>query len=308
MSLALATILLTHDQTALTMACIESLLADGAAAASIWVVDQHSQPPASAPIFAQFPGVNLIALDHNSGFTGGCNLGARAALAAGAQAIFLLNNDTVVERGTLAALQATLEADPDVGAVSPKVYYHGSQRVLQSVGLRVDHNSGVGRMLGSGEVDRGQYDAPADREALFGCALLIRRAAWEQTGALWEPLFIYAEETDWCVRARRLGWRLRYVPGGAVWHRASATMGADSPRKVYLIARNNLYLRQRNHEPGWPGLCGALYSFYVNSRTWARYIRLGQRRQAWALLLGVWDYWRGVTGQGRAADLRLQGK
>src|SRR5690606_6845950 len=115
----------------------------------------------------------------------------------------------------LAALAEALAADPTLAAVSPKVYYDGSERIIQSVGVRVDVERAAVRMIGSGEVDRGQHDAPADRDALFGCAMLVRAAAWEQVGPLWEPFFNYAEEIDWCLRARELGWRLRYIPQAA---------------------------------------------------------------------------------------------
>jgi GT2 family glycosyltransferase len=304
MSGPLAIILLNHNQTELTLACIDSLLADGAPPESIWVIDQASQPPAAAQIEAHAGNVQVLTMHQNLGFAGGANLGAAAALVAGAEAILFLNNDTTIERGTLAALMAALTRAADVGAVSPKVYYHGSDRVFQSVGLRLDHNSGIGWMIGTGEPDRGQFDRSADREALFGCALLVRRAAWEQTGPLWEPLFLYAEETDWCVRARRHGWRLRYVPDGVVWHHASATIGQDSPLKVYYIVRNNHYLRRRNREPGWPALRGLLYALYVNGRTWLRYTRHGQYRQARAVWLGMWDAARGRMGPARDVNLR----
>ena len=95
--------------------------------------------------------------------------------------------------------------------------------------MTVDPTSGQARMIGANQLDRGQHDQLADRDALFGCALLIRRAAWQQVGPFWEPFFNYAEETDWCLRARRLGWRLQYVPQALVRHRTSSSLGLYSP-------------------------------------------------------------------------------
>lgn len=299
----IATVIVTWNQPRLTLECLAALAAD-AGLGDVWVVDNGSKPEVLLSILERFPQVRAVRLDQNLGFAGGCNAGAAAALADGADALFLLNNDALVEPGTMAVLAASLARDPQVAAVSPKVYYAGTPRVIQSVGIRIDPNRGQGRMIGSGEVDRGQHDRREERDALFGCALLIRRAAWEQVGPFWAPFHSYAEETDWCLRAGRAGWRLIYEPSAAVWHRTSSSLGHDSPLKVYLIARNQLYLRRRNQEGCWRGGLGLLYALYANLRTWLRYLRLGQGRQARALALGIWDYWQGRTGPGRDAGLR----
>jgi GT2 family glycosyltransferase len=302
----IGTVIVTWNQTELTLDCLHALEQAGVALADTWVVDNGSTPDALPAIRARFPGVQTLRLEINRGFAGGCNAGARAALDAGADYVFLLNNDALVEPRTLPALLEAIEPDPQVAAVSPKVYYDVPGKVIQSVGMIVDPASGQARMLGANEPDRGQYEQIAERQALFGCALLIRRAAWEQAGPFWEPFFNYAEETDWCLRARRLGWRLLYVPGAVVSHRTSSSLGWDSPLKVYLIARNQLYLRQRHRRGGWRDWRGLAYALYVGGRTWARYMRLGQRRQARALVLAWWDYARGRTGDRRTADLRLR--
>jgi GT2 family glycosyltransferase len=170
----------------------------------------------------------------------------------------------------------------------------------------VDPDSGQARTIGANEPDCGQHEQIAERDALFGCAMLIRRAAWEQVGLFWEPFFNYAEETDWCLRARGLGLRLLYVPQAVVRHRTSSSLGWDSPLKIYLIARNQLYLRKRHRRHGWPAWRGLARALYINGRTWVRYMRLGQRKQAHALELAWWDYMHGRTGDQRTIDLGLK--
>jgi GT2 family glycosyltransferase len=304
----IATVIVDWNQANLTLDCIGALLAAGVAEDTIWLVDNGSQPAAGPQIGARFPAVRILRLEANAGFAGGCNAGARAALNAGAAVLLFLNNDALIEPGALTALNAALAADSRIAAVSPKVYYHNTQRIIQSVGLRVDPDSGTARMIGAGEPDRGQYDQPAEHDALFGCAMLIRRAAWEQVGEFWEPFFNYAEEIDWCLRARRQGWRLLSVPQAIVWHRTSSSLGEDSPLKVYLLARNKWHLRRRHQRGGWRGWRGLAYALYMNARTWLRYLRLRQPQQARALALGLWDYWRGRSGNARTPDLRLHDK
>jgi GT2 family glycosyltransferase len=296
----------TWNQPDLTLACLAALEAAGVALADVWVVDNGSQPAALPRIRERFPAAQTLRLDQNRGFTGGYNAGARAALAAGVDAILLLNDDALVEPRTIPELRAALLEDERIAAASPKVYFDGAPHIIQSAGLRVDADSGRIQVLGVNEPDRGQHDQPADRDALFGCVMLIRRQAWEQVGEFWEPFFNYAEEVDWCLRARRLGWRLRYVPGAVAWHRTSSSLGRASPLQVYLIARNRQYLRRRNRRGGWRGWLGLARALYVDARTWLHYLRLGQRRQARAVLLAQSDFWRGRTGDTRTIDLRLR--
>lgn len=302
----ICTVVVAWNQPDLTLDCLASLVADGVAPEQIWLVDNGSGPELLARVGARFPALRTVRLEQNRGFAGGNNAGVAAALAAGAEALFLLNNDALVEPGALAALAGALERDPRLAAVAPKVYYAIEGRVLQSVGLSVDPDSGQARMLGSNQPDTGQHDAPAEREALFGCAMLIRREAWQAAGPFWEPFFNYAEETDWCLRARGRGWRLRYEPAAAVRHRTSSSLGWDSPLKTYLITRNQLYLRQRHTQGGWRGLRGLAYAAYVGARMAARFLRQGRRPQARAVLLGWIDYLLGRAGNPRDAELRLR--
>jgi GT2 family glycosyltransferase len=296
----------TWNQTDMALACLAALEAAGVALADVWVVDNGSQLAVLPRIRERFPAAQTLRLAENRGFTGGYNAGVRAALAAGVDAILLLNDDALIEPDTIPQLRATLLEDERIAAVSPKVYFDGTPHIIQSVGLRVDRDSGHAQTLGVDEPDRGQHEQPADRDALFGCVMLIRRQAWEQVGEFWEPFFNYAEEVDWCLRARHLGWRLRYAPSAVAWHHTSSSLGRASPLKVYLIARNRHYLRWRNRRGGWRGLSGQIRALYADARIWLHYQRLGQHQQACAVLLGQLDFWRGRTGNTRTADLRLR--
>lgn len=301
-----ATIIVTWNQTSLTLDCLAALAAAAVPLADVWVVDNGSEQPVASEVRLRFPAVHQLRLAQNQGFAGGVNAGVRAALAGGATRLFLLNNDALVEPTTLAKLGAALESDPTLAAVGPKVYYHDTARIIQSVGLQVDRDSGQARMLGSNERDHGQHDQPVEREALFGCALLILGEAWQDVGELWEPFFNYAEETDWCLRARRQGWKLRYIPDAVVWHRTSSSLGWNSPLKVYLISRNQFYLRRRHRQRGWRGLRGLCYALYVQGRTLFRYLRHRQLLQARAILLALWDVMLNRVGNSRTPTLRLR--
>ncbi len=300
----IGTVIVTWNQTGLTQDCLASLEAAGVV--DVWVVDNGSEPPAGPALAERFPAARLLRLERNTGFAGGSNAGARAALEAGCDALFLLNNDALLAPGTLAALAAALEGDAGLAAVSPMVCYADRPGVIQSVGLAVDPDSGRTRSLGEGETDRGQHSRPAGRAALFGCAMLVRRTAWEQVGPFWVPFFSYAEEVDWCLRAARRGWRLAYVPGPPVLHRASRSLDGDSPLRAYLIARNRRYLSRRNGARGLRGALGLARALAADARTAAHYLRRGRPANARALALGWWDALLGRTGNRRDRELKLR--
>src|SRR5205814_7380348 len=94
-------VIVTWDQTDLTLECLAALAAAGASLADTWVVDNGSQPEAPPRIRERFPAARTLRLAENLGFAGGCNVGARAALAVGVDAILFLNNDALVEPETL---------------------------------------------------------------------------------------------------------------------------------------------------------------------------------------------------------------
>ncbi|HEU4326340.1 MAG TPA: glycosyltransferase family 2 protein [Roseiflexaceae bacterium] len=302
----IGTVIVTWNQTGLTLDCLESLEAAGVRQTDVWVVDNGSAPPAGPEVAGRFPAARLLRLEQNAGFAGGSNAGARAALEAGCDALFLLNNDALLAPGTLPALASALAEDPGLAAVSPMVCYADRPGVIQSVGLAVDPDSGRTSSLGEGEIDRGQHSKPAGRTALFGCAMLVRRAAWEQVGPFWEPFFSYAEEVDWCLRAARRGWRLGYAPGPPVLHRASRSLDGDSPLRAYLIARNRRYLSRRNGAHGLRGALGLARALVADARTFAHYLRRGRPANARALLLAWWDYLLRRTGNRRDRELKLQ--
>ena len=72
------------------------------------------------------------------------------------------------------------------------------------------------------------------------------RDVWERVGPLVERYFIYAEDADWCLRARAAGVRLLFVPTARLWHKVSASSGAASPWKIYQRLRANLTMFARH--------------------------------------------------------------
>src|SRR5262249_60775500 len=98
-----------------------------------------------------------------------------------------------------------------------------------------------------GERDRGRFRSIEATGYVTGCCLLATAEAWKNVGLLDERYFIYAEDADWCLRARAAGYRLLFVPTARLWHRVSASSGgAMNAWKVYQRLRANVTLWARN--------------------------------------------------------------
>src|SRR5262249_3927309 len=124
----------------------------------------------------------------------------------------------------------------------PLIYYAPPSRRIWYAGGRCIPALGHASHRGLGALDHGQFRVVEDTGYLTGCCLLATRVAWQRVGELDERYFLYAEDTDWCLRARAAGFRLLFVPTARLWHKVSASSGAASPWKIYQRLRANLTL------------------------------------------------------------------
>lgn len=278
-----------------TLACLASLAGAGDGDLAVVVVDNGSTDGSVAAIQQAFPQAHVIPTGANLGYAGGNNVGLRYALAHGYDYVLLLNNDTEVAGDFLSPLVEACERDPQIGVAGPKIYYHDRPNVLWSAGGTIAWQEG-GRtyMRGLEEIDQGQFDRCAEVDFMPGCALLVRSALLSEVGLLDERFGMYYEETEWCVRIARAGWRIVYVPESRVWHKVNAARQAWSPHITYYMARNRLLFLRLTRAP----LRSWLYALFVQDlRTWVSWrlrrkwrARAAQRaamRRAWQdFLLG----------------------
>src|SRR5207237_769005 len=234
----------------------------------------------------------------NLGYAGGANLGIRAALAAGADVVLVLNNDVRLRPGAAAAALEALGADRRIAAVGPKVLAREDPSRLWLAWGEVTWRQSLVALRGAGEPDGPAWDAPRDVEWIAGCAMWIRREALAAVGLLDETFFAYHEEVDWCARARAAGWRVVYRPAAVVTHtgRGGAGRGGAAPLAAGLVvAAYTAALRRYGvFDPVDEGLLlvQALRTAhgqvpYVDFHT--GYGPLYFRLQAWLLEAGGWD-------------------
>ena len=247
--------------------CLDSLLAMSYAGFRVMVVDNSSKDGSPDIVARDYPGVELLRLKENLMYAGGNNAGIRAALSDGAGAIMLVNNDTRADRELLTHLVEALETHPKAGAAGPKIYYHDAGDTIWSAGGKVHISVGVVRHIGIRKADSGRYGSLREVDYLTGCCVLIRAEALKAVGLLDTSYGIYSEDVDWCLRARRMGWKSLFVPRALLWHKVSHSSGGGlTPFKAYYRMRSNVLLFRRFARPVhwlvWPpataGLAAAM--------------------------------------------------
>jgi GT2 family glycosyltransferase len=234
-----------------TVKCIESLKSLTYPNYEIVVLDNASTNDSVARIREAHPDVILIETGANLGFAGGNNVGIRYALDRGADYIWLLNNDTVVDSNALTALVENAEADSKVGVVGSVIYYmHEPTRIQAWGGGRVDLWLGISR----------HFDRPVSNEKIdyiTGASFLVRTEVFRQIGLLDDCFFMYWEDADFCLRARRVGWKISVASMSKIFHKESASVGKSSLRlDVYFNASAVVFFRRHAPIPLFPILIG----------------------------------------------------
>ena len=213
-----------------TLACLESLARADVGGACVLVVDNGSRDASVDAIRSRFPDLAVLPLPENLGYAGGNNAGIRWALAQGAGAVLLLNNDTQVEAGFLTPLLELLNNNPRVAAVSSAILRHDSPEALTEAWLELHFGYGLVRRVGVNALPGEGYDTIQQIDVALGCSLVLRREALEEVGLLDEGYFAYHEDVDWCTRAGKAGLLICYQPFSRVWHHRSQS--TDRVRRV----------------------------------------------------------------------------
>jgi hypothetical protein len=193
--------------------------------------------------------IALILNERNYGFAEGSNIGIRYCLAALDPAyVLLLNNDTVVSPDFLSELVRVGDSDEKIGILGPKLLYYDyngrSDVILYAGGAINPWREMIAHHVGSREIDEGQFDIGGETSWCSGAAMLIRSELVR--AALLNTAYEFGlEDVEYCMNAKKRGYKVVYVPSSKVWHKVSISwkklgkrIGRDIPRYFFFI-RNN---------------------------------------------------------------------
>lgn len=200
----------------------------------------------------------IMPLDRNGGFAWGNNEAIRPALASASppRHVLLLNPDTVVRPDSIAPLVAFLDENPEVGIAGSRLEdpdgtvqlsafrFHSVLGELED-GMRLGP---VSRLLSRWVVapPAPPADRPSPTDWVAGASMLIRREVFDAIGLLDDAYFMYYEEVDFCLRARRAGWPCWYVPASRVVHLVGQSSGVTD-KAARRKRRPGYWFRARRH-------------------------------------------------------------
>ena len=238
------------------------------------VVDNGSADGSADRLAAAFPEAAVIRSGRNLGFGAGNNLAIRRALEAGADFVWLINNDARPAPDALDALVRAAEAAPRAGAVGAAIYHEDRPGELQAWG-----GGTVVRWLGWARL---ATRPGAAVEYITGTSMLLRCAALREAGLFDERFFLYWEDAELCARLRRAGWEMAVAGDAKVWHAASSTTGRNAELRMFHITRSlALYLGSCSRTPGAALLAATLFQtsgkLLRGNRAAARGAWLGRR-------------------------------
>jgi len=279
-----------------TLECLHSLAGDGYPNLDVLVIDNASVVEERRQLADGIEGklsAELVSLDRNRGYAGGNNAAMEILFARGCEHVLLLNSDTLIASGSIAAMVRASRRHR-AGPVGPRV---------------ADGRPG-GRPLSLGERYRAAFlwaprsllrvrsrrQRPYPVSGVSGCALMVPRALYEKVGGFDETLFAYYEEVDLCLRARDAGFTAMVVPEAEVGHAGARGFAAGmTPLSAWLKARNLRLVGERR----LGGLSHIVfligYALLVGTSV-ASYLLRGRADVAAAMLAGARAAGKGIDG------------
>jgi GT2 family glycosyltransferase len=202
-----------------------------------------------------------ITIIPNRGYAHGVNTCLTRAYEMNYQHFCIVNPDISFDRECVQKTKAALETHHEVILAGKIYYYPGFEyhkdtyspdqlgHVIWYAGGRIDWSHALASHVGVDEVDRGQYQTEVETDFASGCFTAYDRAVADKVGEWDESYFMYYEDVDFCVRAKKKKIKTVYVPDMVIWHKnAQSTDGSGSQFHIKAMASSRLRFALR-HAP-----------------------------------------------------------
>ena len=250
-SINLSIIIPHHNNYSIIKNCLQSLLDANIEDSEIIVIDNNSADDSFINLNKDFnDSIILIKNSENSGYAGGCNLGAKKAKG---KFLLFLNNDTTHDKNFIKPLIKKIESNQNIACVQPKIKSLKNKNYFDYAGASVGFIDYLvfpfcrGRIFNTIEKDEEQYNDSIKVFWTSGTAFITRTSIFKEIGGFDQKLFAHMEEIDYCWKCYLAGYDNWVCPESIIYHKGAQTLKYDSPYKTYLNHRNSMILLLTNY-------------------------------------------------------------
>lgn len=241
-------LILSYNGKHLLNESVPSYLANDYPNFEVIVIDNGSTDNTKEYVETNWPDVKVLRTDRNLKYAGGFNFGLEYAFEQqNADYTLITNNDVKADKNVLKETVKVAEEHSDAAFVTGKVYYYDHPNIIQTVGKKSHEKYWRGGQRGMGE-DTGKFEEIIELDWCDDIFWLVSQNVYKRTGGYDTEFEIQAEDFDWQVRAKKVGFKIYYTPFAKIWHKDSITIGKDSPLKSYYNFRNPTIVHMKYRE------------------------------------------------------------
>lgn len=288
-----------------TLECLESLKKIDYPNFEVVVVDNNSSGDDAKIIKEKFGDFikEIIASKENLGFSGGNNLGIKYALDKQADFILLLNNDTTAESDFLGKLLDVFNRNNNLGISAPQINYYDTPEIVWTVGGKISKIRGSGFAYS----DKNESEIENKEKVVTfasGCCLLIKREVFNKVGLFDEKFFLYVEDTDFCYRTGKAGYKIIVSPNSKIYHKIGRSVSEDLKQlPLYYTTRNRLFFAKKNFY-GFH-LITTIYIFITMLYKTFLWLTKGKTKNIAAVKHSFYDFFRDSMGKTNTEELMV---
>lgn len=236
-------IILNYNGKNIIKQCLNSIFQMDYPKFEVVIVDNNSDDGSLELAKRFFPKAHFIKNEKNIGFAAGNNVGIRFALEKMADYVFLFNNDAIIKRGTLLKLVNAAENDKNTGITGPVIFKGNTDDIWFAGGeIKWLTMKAIHKIP---KVNPSEFQkVPFKTQYVSGCAMLIKKEVFKRTGLLSEDFFLYYEDVDFCIQAKKKGFHSVIVPGAEILHFENSEQNNKS--KTYWLVISGLIFFKKN--------------------------------------------------------------
>jgi GT2 family glycosyltransferase len=250
MAMVLTIILVNWNTKDELMGCLDSIAPERERTEmEVFVVDNGSQDGTPEAVKGNYSWVHFLGNEENLGFARAVNMGLGRGRG---RYMALINPDTRLKEGCLERLISFMETHPEAGVAGAQLLNGDGSRqnsVANFPSLATELlNKRLLRWFFPEKFPGKErtYREPLEVDSVIGACMVVRREAMEQVGLLDEGYFLFLEETDWCYRMKRAGWKVYHVPGAEISHFQGGSASKDKKRAKLEYYRSRYHFFKKN--------------------------------------------------------------